>query len=185
MPSKSKSSTTAMDAHAVSVESGKSKRVLLAITAAGGSAAGLDRLYMGCRATGLLKLALFSAVAGTAAYEWYTNKEANTAAPGSGTGFSSILLRLISFLLIWTVFDSVVVFYNALSGSYKVPYSYCRDKSRVWKSVEDVEQSKILAVIIIVATVVANAFMPTYILDHLGALLGETTEFFTGGFKQL
>lgn len=178
----------------IDVVSGKSKTTLLAITTLGGSAAGLDRLYMGCRSTGLLKLFLFLFAAIVIGNEMYKDRSLVDHIYGNINEIDSfdiennqllaMTMRLVIFLMLWTFFDAVVVFYNSLSGTYDVPYTYCRGKHHMWSSVKDVEQAKMFALLLIIVILVGGIFIPNYILGNMVGLLIKSSEKFTGGFKQ-
>ena len=81
-----------------------SKTLLLLIEALGLGALGLDRLYMGCPATGALKFLLFLLVV----FFWYIN--------------DIIFLVFALSWMIWVIFDYVMVFVNALLNSPYNPF---------------------------------------------------------------
>lgn len=156
----------------------------------GGSVAGFDRIYLGCHDTGFMKLALFLFVVAVAVYEWYTHKNKTTTEPATkdptepateeateeplpdlddadDAWLTETTLRMLAFLALWSFIDSAFIFFNALSGSASMPYSYCNDSGTKWVGASDVRSAKMVAFLMIVVTLVSGIFLPSTLLTQM------------------
>jgi len=138
----------------------KSKILLLLIHLLGGGYLGLDRMYMGCWQSGLIKMLLF-VVGVVLLFSFFPSN--NDAEPvkypmALWVGFVCLMVSYI-----WVMLDLIWVLINAASGSTEVPWTYC--DNAMWRNEGDITCGQYLAFFLIGVTVltqggVFNAFLP-------------------------
>lgn len=170
----------------VDPEQGRHKSVVAVMHTLGGQFMGLDRLYMGCYMSGGFKLALFLLVLSIVLY---LNSKTDTTAPVttttsalSATGspetespkysdLKKIGLNTITVLTVWAIFDTIVVFYNLVSKDYRPPFTYCRDRGKLWSSEGEVHRGQMYAFLMVVLIVIIGVRLykeiPGWLLDNL------------------
>ena len=193
--SKSRSSAPVTDfsrkayAGRVDPQHGKHKSVVAVMHALGGQFMGLDRLYMGCYMSGVFKFALFLLVLGIVLYQ--NSKSETTAAATvkstlTATGLPAtesqgwlseysnlgkIGFNTIMVLAAWAIFDTIVVFYNMVSKDYRPPFTYCRDRGKLWSSESEVHRGQMYAFLMVVLVVIIGVRLyteiPTWLLENL------------------
>ena len=132
----------------------KNKLIVLLLDAFGFGYMGLDRIYLGCYLSGVLKfsIAVFSML-----LLFTPNVEAQLVGG---------MLLVVS--LVWNLIDTFTIFYNAITEQRGVPFIFCRsDKPMMWKDQQNIVDGKNFGL----------ALMLIYIILHAGAFNGFNNRF--------
>lgn len=163
--SRSRSSSSSFGS-LVSGSSRKSKLILGGMSALGASFVGLDRLYMGCRFSGFLKLSLFLFMMIVAIL--------NENGKVSNTEVRKWAYNTFFILMIWTFFDLFVILFNLISGQQTAPYTYmCSPMaaSNPWKSSQDIQYGRYLGAVIVITNVIIGYTVYSRIFTYISNLL--------------
>jgi TM2 domain-containing membrane protein YozV len=124
----------------------KNKLVVLMIDAFGLGYLGLDRIYLGCYLSGVIKFSVL--VFGTLLL--FT--------PNRNASLAGLLLLLVS--LIWNMVDTFSLLYNAITEKRGVPYTFCRTRKPVrWVNYQNVSDAKNYALALTVVYLVLHTGM--------------------------
>jgi len=133
----------------------KNKLIVLLLDAFGFGNLGLDRIYLGCYLSGVLK---FSILVFGILLLFTPNRDASLAGAA---------LLTVSF--IWNLIDTATIFYNAITEQRGLPFLFCRTNRPVrWKNYQNIVDGKNYAL----------ALLLLYIVLHTGLLGGayKTTQ---------
>ena len=127
------------------IQTGKNKIVLTILSGLFGFL-GADRFYMKCYKEGFSKLFLF--IGGI--FLLFT--------------YPLIGMLLLGINIIWSIFDQLFIMYNAITGSFFVPYTFCKSPGLRWSSPQDVKNARWFAIFIILIEILLFMFItPTSI----------------------
>lgn len=143
----------------------RSKIILGLLSALGGSFVGLDRLYMGCKFSGILKLVLFIFLITVAVLN------ENNKLPDN-TQLKQWAYNAFFLLMAWAFVDIVLVIFNLLSGQATAPYTMvCTASKAPWKSQQDILYGRYLGAVIVVTNIVIGYTVYSKIYKFIANLL--------------
>ena len=119
----------------------KNKLIVLIIDTFGLGVLGLDRIYLGCYLSGVLKFATL--VMGTLLVV-----TPNTNARHIGTA-------LLAIAVLWNIVDTFSLFYNAITQQQGLPYLFCKAKRPVrWVDQQNIVDGKNFGLALLFMTLV-------------------------------
>lgn len=111
------SSSMASRVSFVKPQADKSRLLMLLAHFSGGGVIGLDRWYMGCKASAVIKFILFVVVVVGSRFQ-----DSNTDV--LGYPLSYFVMQLLSVLIIWTLLDGLAILFTVLSMSSMEPWTF-------------------------------------------------------------